>query len=576
MIEVVIYLSQDPTEAPDTADAADTPTAPDTAAPAADTPKEPAADDTRSALEADKDEEECEEAWDYVEFLKKSVKEKIEGILQDTLFQPKALLEETVTDTVEKEMRAFPFAPEQNIKQEDFLTQIRMDIMSVLLALIEKDAASHEKLKEIGKQLLVIRTKANGEITRMIMLRTTSVSIRSGNGECDCGILGEVVDDLNTVVDGKKPDAKDNEVDKEQSPEEDKEKTKEELITDLTMTLMKIDSEIRNLYSTILTEVEEEKRQDLSKELYDLKKVSTDLHAVISKAADIEDDPEAIKKLIKRDVRSVRNDAEVFLKKCTEKCPTACDSCGSEKITELKDKLEEFKNNLEETEDEIEARESVRTELMNYLSGVSSEMTDLLTKKAKEGSLEDCDAEKLEVINKIKGPLWMMVNTTIFGNKDIVIQMSIALGESLDRMRTEYCGASVPDVRVDTDEAMCDEEEIENSKEWIMDIDTIISENLFKAGDDADKDKQEAMIGLIELKSSMDKRVKKLFQNNLECKEEVEQIKNIYTDKLMQLDVFKQLRVAMEDRRGALLMREIEKKIRGLDFSGGDTGYSGN
>uniref|UniRef100_A0A0K2TTR8 Uncharacterized protein n=1 Tax=Lepeophtheirus salmonis TaxID=72036 RepID=A0A0K2TTR8_LEPSM len=510
-------VSQDPTEAPDTADAADTPTAPDTAAPAADTPKEPAADDTRSALEADKDEEECEEAWDYVEFLKKSVKEKIEGILQDTLFQPKALLEETVTDTVEKvlEVRddiltrtkairtgdeSVPICPEQNIKQEDFLTQIRMDIMSVLLALIEKDAASHEKLKEIGKQLLVIRTKANGEITRMIMLRTTSVSIRSGNGECDCGILGEVVDDLNTVVDGKKPDAKDNEVDKEQSPEEDKEKTKEELITDLTMTLMKIDSEIRNLYSTILTEVEEEKRQDLSKELYDLKKVSTDLHAVISKAADIEDDPEAIKKLIKRDVRSVRNDAEVFLKKCTEKCPTACDSCGSEKITELKDKLEEFKNNLEETEDEIEARESVRTELMNYLSGVSSEMTDLLTKKAKEGSLEDCDAEKLEVINKIKGPLWMMVNTTIFGNKDIVIQMSIALGESLDRMRTEYCGASVPDVRVDTDEAMCDEEEIENSKEWIMDIDTIISENLFKAGDDADKDKQEAMIGLIELK----------------------------------------------------------------------------
>ncbi|QQP40806.1 Uncharacterized protein FKW44_014978, partial [Caligus rogercresseyi] len=226
-------------------------------------------------------------------------------------------------------------------------------------------------------------------------------------------------------------------------------------------------------------------------------------------------------------------------------------------------------------------------------------MTDLLTKKAKEGVLEDCDAEKLEVINKIKGPLWMMVNTTIFGNKDIVVQMSIALG-------TEYCGANVPSVRPDSNEVMCDEEEIENSKEWIketsltydpefishfylmhsMDIDTIISENLFKAGEDADKDKQEAMIGLIELKSSMDKRVKKLFQNNLECKEEVEQIKNIYTDKLMQclaemmnprinfedlarsskVRCVKQLRVAMEDRRGELLMREIEKKIRGIDF----------
>ena len=38
---------------------------------------------------------------------------------------------------------------EQNIKQEEFLTQIRMQIMSVLLSLIEKDAASPEKLQVI-------------------------------------------------------------------------------------------------------------------------------------------------------------------------------------------------------------------------------------------------------------------------------------------------------------------------------------------------------------------------------------------------------------------------------------------
>ncbi|QQP40802.1 Uncharacterized protein FKW44_014970, partial [Caligus rogercresseyi] len=292
-------------------------------------------------------------------------------------FQPKTLLEETVTDTVEKvleirddiltrtkairtEDESVPICPEQNIKQEEFLTQLRMDVMT-------KEAASHEKLKEIGKQLLFIRTKSNGEITRMIMLRTSSISVRPGNGECDCGILDEVVyvkyflphnrDDLSEIVDGKKPDDEDNEVDKDKEPEEEEAKSKDELVTELTMTLMKVDGEIRNLYSTILTEVEEEKREDLSKELYDLKKISTDLHAVISKAADIEDDPEAIKKLIKRDIRSVRNDAEISLKKCKEKCPTACDSCGSEKITELKDKLDEFKINLEETEDENEAKE---------------------------------------------------------------------------------------------------------------------------------------------------------------------------------------------------------------------------
>ena len=42
----------------------------------------------------------------------------------------------------------------QNIKQEEFLTQIRMQIMSVLLSLIEKDAAQPDKL-----QVLKITTK---------------------------------------------------------------------------------------------------------------------------------------------------------------------------------------------------------------------------------------------------------------------------------------------------------------------------------------------------------------------------------------------------------------------------------
>ena len=47
--------------------------------------------------------------------------------------------------------------PEQNIKQEEFLTQIRMQIMGILLSLIEKEAASTEALQDVGKQLLAIR-----------------------------------------------------------------------------------------------------------------------------------------------------------------------------------------------------------------------------------------------------------------------------------------------------------------------------------------------------------------------------------------------------------------------------------
>ncbi len=58
------------------------------------------------------------------------------------------------------------------------------------------------------------------------------------------------------------------------------------------------------------------------------------------------------------------------------------------------------------------------------------------------------------------------------------------------------------------------------------DIDTIISEDLFKT--EAEDGRRNAMMGMIELKSAMDDRVRELFQANLECKEEVEQIKNVY------------------------------------------------
>lgn len=101
-------------------------------------------------------------------------RDKIEETLQETLFQQRPLLEETVTQAMEKvlEMRddilertkairsgEIEVCPGQNIKQEEFLTQIRMQIMSILLSLIEKDAASTEKLQDVGKQLLAIRTK---------------------------------------------------------------------------------------------------------------------------------------------------------------------------------------------------------------------------------------------------------------------------------------------------------------------------------------------------------------------------------------------------------------------------------
>jgi hypothetical protein len=185
----------------------------DEAAPADDASANPDANEDDAAPK-----DECEEAWEYLEFLKGEIKEKIEEILQDTLFEPSAILATTVSNAMAQTLsirdailertklirnkdESITICPEQDVNQEQFLTQARMEIMTVLLSLIEQDAATPAKLQEIGKQLLSTRTTVNTEITRIIMLRETDfVQPRTIEGDCDCGILGEIVEGLDTVI----------------------------------------------------------------------------------------------------------------------------------------------------------------------------------------------------------------------------------------------------------------------------------------------------------------------------------------------------------------------------------------
>ena len=111
-------------------------------------------------------------------------------------------------------------------------------------------------------------------------------------------------------------------------------------------------------------------------------------------------------------------------------------------------------------------------------------------------------------------------------------------------------------------------------------IDEIISKNLFKTDDDGEARKA-AMIGFIEIKSAFDDRVQLLFKDDLKCRDEVEQLKNVYMDEItnclaemmnpryrfeelsraQRVACIKNLRITIEDRRGELLMNEIERRI---------------
>lgn len=558
------------------------------------------------------DEEECEEAWDYVEFMKASIKDKIETILQDTLFQPTSLLDQTVTATMEKVLEIREdiltrtksirtgdgeviICEEQNIKQEEFLTSVRTQLMDILFDLIDKDAATPERLQEVGKQLLAIRTKVNVEITRMLMLRESSGTVRSSSkkDDCDCGILDEVFEGLEAVINAGKEgeaeevveegDADDAEV-REGGEGEEGAAGSEDPVQQLTMLLMSVDAEIKSLYNQILGELDDDARAKLSEDLQDLKGISIDLHETLSKLAslDPEEEAEAVERVRRRDVRSVRNDVKRLLDICQQNCPGECDSCGAAKIDEVAEKLFEYRATIEGLAEE-EAKESIRSDLMGFLTQTNTEMTELLKEKAETGELDECGTEQLEVIDKIKGPLWMMVNITIFGDAPTMGEMITALEQALVEMRAQYCGPEdggpekLEDRKDDDDE--CDLNEINTARNWIADIDEIIAEDIFKNEDD--EGRRSAMLKLIELKSTMDDRVRELFQENLQCKEEVEQIKNIYASKLTEclaemmnprfrfdllgradrVQCTKDMRILIEDRRGELLMREIENRI---------------
>jgi len=535
----------------------------------------------RQAAEGEGDKEDCEEAWDFMEFLKADIKKKIEDVMQETLFQPKQLLEQTVADAMSEVLairdsvldrvklirqrdESITICEDQGIKQEDFLSELRLDIMTVLLRLIESDAASEPALQEVGKLLLLVRTKVNGKITALIMLREIGPTIPDDDECADCAFLKRIKKELDEIITGNGESG-------------------EETITMLTMTLMNIDAQVGALYNNILAEVDETLRTKATEQLKQLKDISKEIDATLSQMVDDPDNANKIKRLVTRDCVKTRNLVERFLNKCAETCPQGpCDSCGAEKIDEVVDKLTDYNISLT-TLDEEDAKESIRSDLISYLTQLNGEMTTLLTTKinSENGTLEKCDAENLEVINSIKAPLWMVVNITLFGDKVLVEEMVFSIRVALLEMRNnKYCKEGGPIITPGA--PSCDLEEINQSYIWIDEIDTVIQGSIFKLGEtDPVEARKATLLGFVTLRSSMEDRVKELYQQNLVCPGESSQIKNVYSDDLTQciaemmnprfrfetkgraerVSCIKGLRVKIELRRGELLSREFERRI---------------
>jgi len=177
----------------------------------------------------------------------------------------------------------------------------------------------------------------------------------------------------------------------------------------------------------------------------------------------------------------------------------------------------------------------------------------------------------------------MLVNTTIFGQTTEVQVLVDAMIKELEELLEKYCGADPVIPPSNEDGPNCEWEEYEQSKKYLERLDEIIQEAIFKAKED--KDKLKAVLGFVEIQAMFDNRVKKLFEDELVCPDEVTIIKKEYMGQLntcmkeflspkvkfsemsriQRISCIKGLRNAMEDRSARLLQFELEKSLNGIE-----------
>ena len=225
----------------------------------------------------------------------------MEVILQKTLYEARekkgfTVLEETVSKTMEQVMEIresllkrikairkeeIQIDPDQNIKQEEMLSEFRMEIMTILLKLVDKEAATIDSLKVISSDLLRFKMSISNEIMRMLMLPQAKASgkTKQPTGDCsECDVLKDISFKIENLVacadkeEGEEGQEQEQEQETEDaadgadSGDEDKKKPGEECMPpamyamELITVNELIDAEIKDLYNSIVTSVKEDER----------------------------------------------------------------------------------------------------------------------------------------------------------------------------------------------------------------------------------------------------------------------------------------------------------------------------
>ena len=495
----------------------------------------------------------------------------MEEILQKTLVEAKdrpgfAVLDDTVAKTMTQVMEIreslldrikmirkeeIYVDPDQNIRQEEMLADFRMSVMEILLKLVDKNAAKTEHLKEISQDLLRFKIALGNEVMRILMLpEKTSGPVRPDRDQnCyQCASLKDISNLVENLVEcakkeesedgGDAPDYDAPVVDAGEDGDGDTSAPGTDCVPpqmyamDLISANEIIDKEITEHYGKIVVAKDEE-RKKLFDNLESFKQLRNSIDEIITKLMNEGSNADAdqkLKKTIQRGLTKTSNELKDKVTDCQKEfCPNDCESCAADILVEAKDKMEFFKEStLAGSEDEASKKDSIRTDLIKYITDTGNEARKILINKA-SGPISACETEKLDTYKKLKSPMWMVVNTTIFSDLAMVEEMVEAMIANLDEMIDERCGSDAVIVKVNN-ALNCEWDEYEETKNYLEIVDGIIQKNLLKAPEDAEAEqaKVEALLGFVDIQAAFDKRVKALFEANLECPDEAKQIKSEY------------------------------------------------
>jgi hypothetical protein len=553
-------------------------------------------DPTATVAAPDSNDDNPDPEWAYVEFLQDNISDKVERILSVTLVNANEYdgLDQTVEDALRdvmlireellsqiRELRKDGIAEDGRIRAEEKLSEFRMDVMTILLSLVDEEAANAVNLKEISRLLLALKQKLSNEVMRILMLPPPTGKIPTPTSDdCEgCEIYTLMRENLTDITDC--------------SGAGNCDLPPNMWFMYLIRVTDLIDEEIKKLYNQLIGTTEDIQRQ-LYRDLLDTLKQIRDgdggregIDEIISKMIGAGEDEKDLKSLINSNLKRIVDDLSRREEECMEKCST-CNDCLVIKLKETIEKMKTFDSNIvnslygEQSEKE-RVRQQVREEMIEYINENNGIYLRVLTLKAEGNDVDSCeDRWSGWFKNTLKVPMWMLVNTTIFAEYseiELTIKQSIVLlEEMLTDPEVNEC-SSTP--RPPPPPENCEWNEYEQTKLYLERVDQTIQESLFKNGQAS---RVGALLAFVELQGMMDNRVKELYEDQtvLHCPNEIPFIKKKYMHtlgdcmqefmdtneegfgkltRLRRISCTKRLRSMMEQRMADLLTFEINTNL---------------